>query len=282
MDNLDDFCTYDEHLHEPLEDRGWEVTPVPWRSDADWNSFEAVIIRSPWDYHHHHESFVTVLKDIEASDAELFNSLDLIKWNIDKTYLEDLADRGISTVPTRYSENFTAGDLKFHFKHFDTEELIIKPRIGAGSASTYRVDYSETGTELEEQLAERFGKSPLMVQPFQTEVIKTGEYSLIYFCGDFSHGLLKRPKEGDFRVQEEFGGHLKRIYPDGPMTAFGRRVLQTLSRAPLYARVDFIEQGGAFRLMEFELIEPSLYFNLAPERAETFADYFCQSMKQTA
>ena len=35
---------------------------------------------------------------------------------------------------------------------------------------------------------------------------RTGEWSLVFFAGRFSHAVLKRPAAGDFRVQAEHGG----------------------------------------------------------------------------
>lgn len=91
MENLDDFFSYDHLLVEPLKKTDWHVENVSWRrKDVSWDRFDAVIVRSPWDYHHDPEAFIKALKMIDASEALLENSLKLIRWNMDKHYLRDL------------------------------------------------------------------------------------------------------------------------------------------------------------------------------------------------
>ncbi len=71
-------------------------------------------------------------------------------------------------------------------------------------------------------------------------VLSEGEYSLLYFGGDLSHAIVKRPKAGDFRVQEEHGGHIEAITPDVALRAAGRAVIDALEEPLLQARVDLV------------------------------------------
>ena len=51
------------------------------------------------------------------------------------------------------------------------------------------------------------------------------------------------------------------------------RVLDGLERTPLYARIDVVADGtGGLLLMELELVEPELFFRLAPDAASRLAD----------
>ncbi|MGY8690993.1 MAG: hypothetical protein ACKVHP_25045 [Verrucomicrobiales bacterium] len=102
----------------------------------------------------------------------------------------------------------------------------------------------------------------MMLQPFIPDVIATGEHSLFYFGGQFSHCVLKTPTTGDFRVQEEHGGLIETAVPAKDLLAAGQRVIDAIGTSLLYARVDLVRMpDGAPALMEVELIEPSLYFN---------------------
>ncbi|MCP3891351.1 MAG: hypothetical protein GY702_21170, partial [Desulfobulbaceae bacterium] len=92
MDSLEDFECYDNLLYAPFKEIDWQVTPVPWRQkDIDWNFYEVVIIRSPWDYQDDPELFIEVLEKIDASSALLANPLEIVTWNINKKYLQELS-----------------------------------------------------------------------------------------------------------------------------------------------------------------------------------------------
>ena len=101
MDNLDDFEAYDDLLIEPLKVYGWNTEFISWRATGvDWNKFDVVIIRTPWDYQDDAPAFTKVLTEIENSRAVLENSLDIVKWNIDKQYLKALEAKGVMIVPS--------------------------------------------------------------------------------------------------------------------------------------------------------------------------------------
>ena len=104
MDNLQGFVSDDELAIEPLRKLGWSVQTISWRRPCDWNNFDMVVLRTTWDYQNDLESFLKVLEQIDASNAMLQNDLDLIKWNIRKTYLYDLEKEGNRIVPTLWEE----------------------------------------------------------------------------------------------------------------------------------------------------------------------------------
>ncbi|MDX1672333.1 MAG: hypothetical protein R3211_08320 [Balneolaceae bacterium] len=281
MKNLDGFFTYDHLLHEPLKNRGWKAIPVPWRSsDVNWNQFEAVIIRSPWDYQDDPGRFLDLLRTIDRSTAHLENDLKLVLWNIKKSYLFELEKRGIPIVPTFRGDNFRSAVPDKFFEQFNTEEIVIKPVVGANADDTYRLNRNTLHSFLPE-LKKKFRHREFIVQPFMDRIISEGEYSLFYFDKKYSHAILKTPKEHDFRVQEEHGGILQNAEATGEMLDIGERMLETLSPTPLYSRIDLVrDSDGSFALMEVELIEPSLYFNMDPDAAELFADLFDRRMKK--
>ena len=110
------------------------------------------------------------------------------------------------------------------------------------------------------------------MQPFIENIITEGEYSLIFFKKKHSHTLLKKPKKNDFRVQEEHGGKLQLITnTDKKMLKFAKNIIDKLPNESLYSRIDLVRNKRSYLLMEIELIEPSLYFNLNPEAAYTFS-----------
>jgi hypothetical protein len=271
MDSLDAFECYD-HLTIPhLEARGHVVEEVSWRQAAAWDRYDYVIVRSPWDYQEDPDGFMAVLETIDRSRAVLVNPLPVIRWNIDKRYLRELEDEGARIVPTQWTSGLDAAAVEAAFAHFGVDELIVKPTVSANADDTFRIP-RPVATAFVEEHAPRFAGRPSMLQPFLAAILGEGEFSLFYFAGEFSHCILKTPKAQDFRVQEEHGGRLRLVKgPEEALLAAGRGVLESIGDTLLYARLDFVRDDGEFLLMEAELIEPSLYFNMDPDSPERFA-----------
>jgi glutathione synthase/RimK-type ligase-like ATP-grasp enzyme len=282
MNNLDDFEAYDNLIEQPLIDLGWKMQMVSWRDEnVNWNDYTAVIIRSPWDYQDDAPAFLDVLNNIEQSSAHLENSLTTVKWNIDKKYLRELESNGVNIVKTLWRENLTFQHVGEYFDELNVDQLVIKPRISANADNTFWLT-KENYQTFYPQLEKAFSTSEFLVQPFMESVIKEGEFSLFYFNGQYSHAILKTPKDSDFRVQEEHGGRLAAITPEKNLTEHAERALSAIKMQigmPLYARVDFVRCEQGFALMEAELIEPSLYFNMDEQSATRFAQAFVNRMQ---
>lgn len=274
IDSLQEFECYDHLLFEPFNNRGWEVDTVSWHSETvDWNLYDAVIIRSCWDYHKHARRFLEVLGVIDASSAVLANSLDLVKWNINKKYLKDLQEQDIPIVPTLWADDIKSVAFEEIFSILGTDELIIKPTVGAGADDTFRINKEDPGESLTKATGTLSGRT-VMIQPFMQNIITEGEYSLFYFNGRYSHAILKTPESADFRAQEEHGGRLKTVKAGQEMLKAAEKVKQAVPGRPLYNRIDFVKADGSFLVMEVELIEPSLYFNMDSESPRRFTEAF--------
>jgi glutathione synthase/RimK-type ligase-like ATP-grasp enzyme len=281
MDSLEGFETYDWLLDEPMQALGWQIEMVSWRdTSVNWSNYEVVIIRSTWDYQDDMTGFVRVLSDIEHSSARLENSLDVVQWNINKSYLKRLQMSDVTIVPTLWPEIFDTDDIAEYFSHFSTEQIILKPRVSANADNTFwltKNNYHEKLSDLKQAFASR----ELMVQPFMADICREGEFSMFYFNGELSHTILKTPAQGDFRVQEEHGGDLLAVTPEPELEAAANKTMQAISALHgnlLYARVDFVRHQNTFALMEAELIEPSLYFNMDKTSPQRFADAFVTRM----
>lgn len=273
-DRLDGFVTYDHLLIEPLARRGWAVDEVPWRTDTDWGAYDAVVIRSAWDYQRDPDDFLAALDAIDRSTARLENPLALVRWNLRKTYLRDLEARGLPVVPTRWLPHLSPADLPRLFDTFGTDEVVVKPVVGANADDTFRLSRGQPP----EAALTAFAERTCMAQPFVRAVVEEGEFSLFHFGGAYSHAILKTPASGDFRVQEEHGGLIRAVTPEPALRALADAVLAALGPAPLYARTDFVRSDTGFALMEVELIEPSLYFPYNAASPERFASAFAARM----
>lgn len=278
MDYMEGFYTYDDLLIEPFKKLNWQVDTISWRAEnVNWKDYEVVIVRSTWDYQKSPKEFLQVLETIN-SQTRLENNLEIIKWNMDKIYLRDLEEKGIKIVPSIWRDKFDKNEYSLFFNELKTGEIIIKPTISANADNTFRLRLNDLDTRIS-TLNTAFSNRPFVVQPFMENIITEGEYSLFYFGGEYSHTILKIPKQNDFRVQEEHGGMLKSVKPEEKMKNEAEKVIKVIEDDLLYARVDFVrDEHNNFALMELELIEPSLYFNLDRNSPGNFAKAFDEWM----
>lgn len=280
MDDCSDFAVYDHLLIEPLKNAGWSCDTISWRDETvNWNDYQLVMIRSPWDYQLDCEHFLSVLKTIDESSAHLDNPLEIVHWNINKKYLQELERKGVEIVPTVWRDDIYEHELEVFFNLLDTSEIVIKPCISAGAYDTYRLKRSDID-DVKGELVEKFIQRECMVQPFMSGIVEEGEFSIFYFDGEYSHTILKSPKDNDFRVQEEWGGNLLKVEPEESLKFHAEKAMSAINTSLLYTRLDFVRTPTGFALMEAELIEPSLYFNLDDESAQRYVDAVERRMKR--
>jgi glutathione synthase/RimK-type ligase-like ATP-grasp enzyme len=258
----------DELLAAALRKRGCEAQPVAWDDpDADWSSFDLCLVRSTWDYHEKHREFLAWAQQVEAA-AGLQNPLDLVTWNIDKTYLRELAEAGVSTVPTVWVDRGSDAGLEAVLAKRGWDEAIVKPVVDLGARNLHRVRAGENSPALRLTLE----RSGAMVQPFLPSLEAEGELSLIYVDGKLTHAVRKRAAAGDFRVQSIWGGSVERAEPEAVEVDLAERALSHLDEPPLYARIDIVEGLEGPCLIELELIEPNLYLTYHPPAADALAE----------
>ncbi|MDT0595694.1 ATP-grasp domain-containing protein [Glaciecola petra] len=282
MEQLDDFFVYDDLVKPYLNELGWQTDDISWHDvNTDYDDYDVVVVRSTWDYQAYPEAFLSCLKKIEASSANLQNPLKLMQWNFSKDYLRDLEMNGVAILPTLWRDKFILSETLEAFETFNTDQIIIKPRVSANADFTYRLTLEDLHTQankIESELNER----SIMIQAFEKNVLAQGEYSLFYFASEYSHTIVKRPAIGDFRVQEEHGGQMHTIEPSAEMLLLAKQTLKALPEESLYARIDMLNTSLGMAIIEVELIEPSLYFNLDPVSPERFAKALVQQYQSSA
>jgi glutathione synthase/RimK-type ligase-like ATP-grasp enzyme len=255
-----------------LRDRGIPVVSAVWDEPAaDWRRYRCVVIRSTWDYHHHQDRYAAWLRRCADDGVRLWNPPATVLANMNKRYLSDLEQRGVDVVPTEYLDVGHGQSLRGLLERRGWDRAVVKPAV---SASAYRTWRTTTATADRDQAAfeEDSARHEVLVQPHVDEIATRGEWSLVFFAGQYSHATIKRPAAGDFRVQEELGGHSAPAEPPDHVIESARHIL-SLSPSPLlYARVDGIERGQRFMLMELEINEPYLFLGSSPGAAVRFAN----------
>ena len=280
--HLPDLIPDDRELLEALRARGARASAAVWDAPLDWSAFDAVVVRSCWDSHLRRDEFVRWAKALESRGVMLRNPAALIEWNTDKRYLRDLAARGVPAVPTRWVERGipVVPTLVSVLEAEGWNEAVVKPSISAGAHDTWRTTLASAPDE-EARFTALVARTPgaVMVQPFVTEILGAGEWSLVFLGGRPSHAVRKRPKAGDFRVQSEHGGHTAAAVPPPALTRDASAVIDAaaeaagVARADLhYARVDGVERDGRLLLMELECTEPQLFLDFDAGAAARAAD----------
>lgn len=243
---------------------------VDWHADdLDTVRYRALLLRSPWDYSQHYQTFCTWL-DRVGKRTRLLNALDIVRWNLDKRYLETLAQSGIPTVPTTFLLPGKPVILP------NADELVIKPAVSAGSRDTMRHTRRDTAQAHAERLLA--DGRVVMAQPYLKRVDEHGETALLFVDGQLSHVIRKGPllsRDGAATNALFAAEVISPREPEADELALAKRVLAALpfSEPPLYARVDLLRSdSGKPVLLELELTEPSMFFPMAQGSAERFVE----------
>lgn len=97
-----------------LRRQGLSVVRRDWADpDVDWSDCRALLFRTTWDYFDRFAEFSPWLEQV-SGQCRLFNEAALIRWNIDKHYLGDLAAAGVNITPTWFIEPGDARTLAEH------------------------------------------------------------------------------------------------------------------------------------------------------------------------
>jgi glutathione synthase/RimK-type ligase-like ATP-grasp enzyme len=260
----------DRGLIPALERAGVDAVATVWSRDREWDFFDAVIIRSCWDYHRRAGEFLAWLDRLSANRIPTWNSPDLIRWNSDKQYLLELARRGIATVPTVVLTRPSVDEVVDAATTRGWSRFVVKPAVSASGYETHAVD-APLDEEAVARVARAVAVGHVLVQPFVDEVANHGEYSFTFIDGDVSHVAIKRAGNGEFRVQTEYGGSVTRVDAPAELTTQAAAALASLPETPLYARVDGVVRDTTLVVTELELIEPNLFLEHAPGASDRLA-----------
>jgi hypothetical protein len=259
----------------------------PSLSEADWASFDAVCLRSCWDYHLRYDEFIDWFTRVDRAGVRWINPAAGLRWNSHKRYLLDLRHEGVPIADLRFlprggggdGGNGGACDLESLLAETGWTEVIVKPAVSASAYRTWRSS-AVTPEVSRERLREMLAEGEAIVQRFVPEIVN-GELSLVFVEQEFSHAVRRKPTAGEFRTQREFGASISLETPSAALLATAREALRVASRfgAPCLTRVDLVETSGGPIVMEVELIEPMLFFGYAPGSAARAAAALAARMR---
>lgn len=238
---------------------GAEAKLLAWDDPkAPFGDFDLVVLRSTWNYFEHLDAFL----EWAGRTRHLRNPPEIVRWNAVKTYLRDLEARGIDVVPTKFvakGENARLADVAW-------KDVVVKPVVSAGSFCTERFEHDDPRGQVFLDGLSR--ERDVMIQKWMPAVNDYGERSLVWIDGEITHAIRKSPR---------FAGGVESVSDEMPITpeerAFAERVIAAAqSKDLLYGRVDIIRDEGTLRLMELELVEPSLFFKQCPRALDRFVE----------
>jgi glutathione synthase/RimK-type ligase-like ATP-grasp enzyme len=267
--------TTDDALVVPeLARLGWSVRALPWDASAPEPDVDAVVFRSAWNYHLKPAAFGAWLDALEARRSPCCNPLPVVRWNVAKTYLAELASSGCTRarIPrTAWLERGATKSLAEALRAHDFDRAVVKPVISMSAYETWRTDVASAPGQ-EPRFVELLARGAVMLQEYLPEVETGGELSFVFFDRRFSHAVLKLPRAGDFRVQNDWGGTHHAADPPAALVEQAADVLGAVPGPLPYARVDGVVVGDALVLMELELIDPVLFLGWHPDAPRRFAE----------
>lgn len=270
-------CTFARSLDEDLpllldavRERGIDAEITVWDDPTiNWSPYDAVVVRSCWDYIDRREEFLAWAESV----PRLHNSHEVLTWNTDKIYLRELADAGVPVIETRWNVQ-DGEELGNH------REWVVKPTVSAASRDTAR--WSTPAEVFAHSSALVDAGRTAMTQPYIASVDDEGETAMLFFGDRFSHAIRKGPilvrGEGVKQDRDGRGANEPRVasarqheVADAALAAAHGRLGLV---APLaYARVDLVTgPDGQPLVIELELTEPSLFLELAPAGAGRLVD----------
>lgn len=265
-----------KELRRCIERFGMKVDASSWRHLCVEEPRDADIVLPllAWGYHRDYAFWLSQCANWQVSSLRMLNAPDILRWNSDKRYLQYLHERGVPVVPSLYREKICPAVLLESLEAFGVDALVVKPTV---SATAWKTSVWTKDVDLEDA-----PEGPCIIQPFMESIRTQGEISLIFIDAEFSHGLRKTPRTGDFRVQPEYGGHLSSYLPDRAALAAADSILSSLPGPLLYARIDMVRDAlGNWVLLEAELIEPDLFLGFDEGCGNMFANALLRHVSST-
>ena len=272
----------DAPLREALAARGHAVFSAPWNGDQEpFECADLVVLRACWDYHENPSAFLSWLDALEAGGVRLLNDYGVVRWNFDKRYLAALHAAGVPCVPTIEVDAQNEAEARARMRALGWRRAVRKPVHGQSGHGVELLSIDEPWS------AANFEGAALL-QPFQEDICESGETLLVFVEGRFSHAIRRELPKGEWRSNSRFGARRIAVDVSDAVIRSGVEILERglavagtfadVDEVPLYARVDGLVRDDALVLMELELIEPALGFEVAPEGASRLARAICDRM----
>jgi len=272
--DMPNLLPYDMEVIELLKNKGIESTILVWdeimKTDPQLlQRYDAILVRTIWDYFLKYDEYLKLLSFLEESKVKIFNPIDILRWNSNKKYLQELQSKDFDIIPTIFNLNNNKDSFATALSK-GWKKVVLKPVISGNSYHTFVIG-GDDEDRFNYLIDKHYVDSPFMLQEFIPE-ISNGEISAIYFSNGYSYSVTKVPPIGEYRVQFDYGG----VYHFGEVDPIIKnicdRIATLFENKLLYQRVDGVWRNGKFLIMEVELIEPDIYLNLSNNAKNQWVD----------
>ena len=266
-----------DHDEQPLLDAlaaaGVEARMAAWDDpDVDWSASKLTVLRSTWNYADDREGFIRWAQRTSSESTVLRNPLSAVIPNTHKSYLATLERAELPVVPTRWFARGGSPATSDTLRALPWRHVVAKPAVGGGSSGVRAFDLDDDAG-LEAAAAHVQGlqaTGEVLVQPRLQSIVERGERDVVWISGECTHVVTKLS-----RLEDE---HERAAGVDAPTpeeVALATRALRTIpayhAQELLYARVDLAEDElGTLRIVELELVEPSLFVAMHEPAMERF------------
>ncbi len=255
----------EQPLLDALSSAGLKARVLAWDDPTvDWSRARLAVLRSSWNYPWMVDEFLS-WATVTSALTDLWNPLELVRWNLHKRYLVELERHGVPVTPTVVVERGAEHSLASVLDERDWVEAVVKPAVSAGSFRTIKVDRASRGAG-EDHFRSLVAERDVLIQPYLNSVEEYGERALVWIDGELTHSVRKQPR---------FAGEDESVSTVMPITGAERRLarlaIEVIDGTPLYARIDAAPgPDGDPIVMELEMIEPSLFFLQCPAALDRF------------
>lgn len=281
------FTPDDQLAVDELRRHGFVVQPIVWGcAIATLHHFDAIIVRSPWDYMDSDKNksrFLAWIHQLEEAGLLVLNPAHFMQWMLDKHYLKHLQAQDVQTISTDYYEMGASLNL---LEQFETRgQFVIKPCISAAGIGLFHIKTADDANRFQHEVNQRIQHCGYLLQDFVEEITTHGEWSLVFLGGIYSHAVHKKPAEGSILVHAERGGSLHFAQPPKHIIQFAmqaaEKILPAYEEATdltfdpellLYLRFDIIDADCGPLLIECEAVEPELFFRARPASVILFSE----------
>ncbi len=257
----------EELLLRSLRQAGMRAELLAWdNSRGQPGAFDLCVLRSCWNYYEDPKAFLDWIA-AAAACSRLANPEDIVRWNLHKSYLQELEDAAVPIIPTVWFQRGEIVDLLATMQKHCWSDVVVKPAV---SASSYRTRRFQIGQVNEGQafLEALVRERDAMVQRYMPMVEYSGERALVWIDGKLTHAVRKSPRFADGVEQVSDA-----LVVSDQERALAEQALACVGSSLLYARVDVVDDGdGKLLVSEVELMEPLLFLLQSPEALQRLVD----------
>jgi glutathione synthase/RimK-type ligase-like ATP-grasp enzyme len=250
----------DRYLLNALRERGVRAEPAVWEDPyREWSTARMCVVRSAWDYSYRRDQFVAWAESVQRV-TQLWNSASVVRWNTHKHYLCDLADAGVPVVPTVVLRARSEVVLETELSERGWTDAVLKAAVAQTGRYAMRISAGHVAAG-QEHLDRILPHEDMLLQPLLPSVGRRGEISIVFVAGEFTHAVRKLGTADQFMVHHDYGGTVTPGRPSRTELELAHRAIEHVREPLLYARVDVVaDERGRPVIMEFELVEPELFF----------------------